>query len=91
MAGQLTNYHKRVKICGLGVTVRPTACDSKKTVTTFLGSLTAQAKQRHFLHEFKELSSSVLLTVCDTNHTSSMFKITTIQQQCNKKWVSAAS
>jgi hypothetical protein len=85
MAGQLTNDHKRVKICDIGVTMRPATCDSKEIEATFLDSLAAQAKQRHLLHEFKETSSPILLTVCDTDYTSAMFKIATIQQQSNEK------
>jgi hypothetical protein len=85
MAVQLANDHKRVKICDLGVTTRPATCDSKEIETNFLDSLTAQAKQRHLLHEFREPSSPILLTVCDTDYTSAMFKIATIQQQSNEK------
>jgi len=84
MTEQLTNGHKHVKICDLDVTIRPTTCDGKEIEITFSDSLTAQAKQRHFLNEFRELSSSILLTLCNADYTSFMFKIAIIQQSNSK-------
>lgn len=87
MTEQLTNDHKCIKIGNLEVTIRPITHEDKEIEADFVRNLSAQSKHDRFLEGIRELSPSMLTTLCDIDYVNSMAYIATIQQEGNEKQI----
>jgi acetyltransferase len=87
MTEQLTKDHKHIKTGDLDVTIRPITSDDKEIEAAFMRDLSAQANHENFLDSSRELSSSMITTLCNIDFINSMSYIATIQQQGNEKQI----
>jgi predicted GNAT family acetyltransferase len=81
------NDNKHIKAGDVDVTIRPMTSDDIEIEPAFMRDLSAQAKHENFLNSSRELSSSMISTLCNIDYINSMAYIATIQQGANEKQI----
>jgi GNAT superfamily N-acetyltransferase len=79
--------YKHIKAGDVDVTIRPITSDDIEIEAAFMRDLSAQAKHENFLSSNRELSSSMISTLCNIDYINSMAYIATIQQGANEKQI----
>jgi hypothetical protein len=80
------NNDKHIKAGDVDVTIRPITSDDIEIEAAFMRDLSAQAKHENFLSSNRELSSSMISTLCNIDHINSMAYIATVQQGANEEY-----
>jgi acetyltransferase len=83
----LTNDYKYIKTDYFDITIRPITFDDIEIEAAFMRDLSAQAKHENFLSSNRELSSSMISTLCNIDYINSMAYIATIRQGANEKQI----
>jgi predicted GNAT family acetyltransferase len=78
------NDYKHIKAGDVDVTIRPITFDDIEIEAASMRDLSVQAEHENFLNSSRELSSSMISTLCNIDYINSMDYIATIQQGENE-------
>jgi GNAT superfamily N-acetyltransferase len=81
------NDYRHIKAGDVDVTIRPITFDDIEIETASMRDLSVQAEHENFLNSSRELSSSMISTLCNIDYINSMAYIATIQQGENEKQI----